>query len=152
MHYSLIYLGSTELYEKIITDLNGIIHYSVSVDYIPFQLVVGRLFVEMSCCHSLIVDLNIQDWKSLCISNRKKVQSILDERILEVLQSLEEKEGWLGSKEIIDVYYSPDEQYISLYAVDPSKYADEGQLKTADGYPILRFRYKINEFDDPTKH
>ena len=147
MNNSLEYLGSLDLYNKIIEDLNSIIYYAVSSKYVPIQLVVGRLFVEMSCCHSLIADLDIQDWGYVCKHQRSEIVQLIDERVMEVLLDLESKNGKLGDKEYMEIYYSPDEDYISLYAADSTQLADEGQVKTADGYPILRFRYENKDID-----
>lgn len=145
---TLSYLGSEELYERIIKDLNDLMHSAFDYGYIPAQLVVGRLFVEMSCCHSIIVDLSIGNWAELCVSNRKCLTELLAERLLEVIKSLEEKEGYLGAKETVDIFYDPDEPYLSLYAIYPHQDPeDSGEVTTGDGYPIRRFRFKDEEID-----
>jgi len=152
LNNSLEYLGSQELYEKIIEDLNSIIYYAVASKFIPIQLVVGRIFVEMSCCHSLIADLDIKDWSYVCNHRRDDISQLISERILEVLKDLEKKDGKLGDKEFLEIYYSPDESYISLYAADTTKRAEPGELSTADGFAILRFRYKINNLESEENH
>lgn len=147
MQNTLSYLGSTELYEKIITDLNEIIQAAFESGYIPIQLSVGRLFVEMSCCHSLIVDLEIQDWSKMCEKNPRVLSELLEDRLVEVLAVLEENSGFLGEKETIEIYYDPDEPYISLNAIYPQKSEGYEEYTTGDGYPIRRFRFKDDELE-----
>lgn len=152
MKNSLIFLGSDELYIKFIEDLNSIMYYAFQAEYLPIQLTVGRLFVEMSCCHSIMVDLDIEDWKEACTKNREPLVALLNERVLDVMKTLEPSDGKLGDKGELDIYYHPDEPYISLYAVGISVKAEPNEKTTAEGLPIRKFSYKLDEFTKDCLH
>jgi len=143
---SLSYLGSKELYVKIIQDLNNLMLHSFDNNLIPLQLVVGQLFVEMSCVHSLISDFNLKDWESSCLNIPKELSFLFDTRYKEVLKVLEEKQGVLGYKDTVGIYFDPEEPYMCLYAIDPNTSAEPHEMKTGDGYLILKLSYKEEDY------
>jgi len=147
---SLSYLGSKELYIKIIQDLNGLMLHSFDQNLIPFQLVVGQLFVEMSCVHSLISDFNLKDWEGSCKNIPQELSFLFNTRYKEVLKVIEEKQGILGYKDTIGIYFDPEEDYMCLYSIDPNTKADPTEIKTADGYLILRLSCKKEDYSPDT--
>jgi len=116
-------------------------------NFIPFQLVVGKPFVEMSCVHSLISDFNLKDWQASCLNIPGELAFLFNERYKEVIQVIESKEGVLGSKDMVEIYFDPEEPYLCLYAIDPTTKANTEEKKTGDGYLILRLSYKPEDYE-----
>lgn len=146
MRNTLSYLGSTELYTRLIDDLNDLLQSAYENNLTPIQLLVGKIFIEMSCCHTLISDLEIQNWEALCQSSFHEISSLLRERVMEILNSIAAKDGYLGTRESVDIYYSPDEPYLSLLAVSPEKSNDIEEYTTGDGFPIRKLFFKEEEY------
>lgn len=136
-------LGSTTYQEFYSTHIYNLCDYAFTMNLVPVQLSVNRTFLEVSCCQNIKKDLNIKDWFNAVSEYGDKLSFLLDKRLIEVLKSVEKKDGFIGTKSGLDVYYIPDQEYVALYSIDPSQPAvSDDEPQSADGFAIIKIYQK----------
>lgn len=139
---SLSFLCSSDTYDQVLKDIDELISYSLEQKFHPFILVVGNIFVEITCARLVCKEVeNSKKYKNI---EKFDLGNIIEERRLTMYKKCEEQGGKIGfdkTRKLI-LFYDPDEFYISLQCIDKSRKATQKELMTGDGYPICSLRYK----------
>lgn len=147
MNITLRVLGSSELHEEVISDIEHLISKAKSQKLKPFMLVIGKTFVEVGSAQALIQELDIDNWDKELDTNFEILSELVRNKILLIHQLCEEKDGKFGRDEVrkIDIFFDPDEPYMTLFCADPAQKAKSDQIKTKDGYLICSVTFPSHE-------
>ncbi len=149
MHFELPLktIGSSELHEQVLDDIDNLIKEARKQNLKPFILVVGPLFIEIGSAQSLIQELKIPDWEKAISELGDIMKNLLSDKILSIRKMCESKNGMFASDTIkgINVFFDPDEPYMTLKCVDPATKGEPGEAVTKDGYLILTMKFRKEE-------
>ncbi len=151
MYSSLVLLGSADLHQELVEDVEHLIHIAVEKEFRPLMLVVGPLFMYVGAIQSIIQDNQIKNWPEELQANRLELTRTIQEKILLIYQLCDLKSGKFTEEDTrkIDIYFDPDELYLNLLCVDPKTQAQGDELRTRDGYLIVSVAFPA---DDTLSH
>lgn len=112
------------------------------------MLVVGILFVEVGIIQSILADLDLEcTGCSTFEDNVNLVLALFKAKRSMLYRDCETRSGQFGrdDERDIDIYFDPDEPYMALSCVDKNKSGGNTDLKTADGFPYYKLKFKPEE-------
>ena len=147
MNITLRVLGSEDLHEEIISDIEHLVTKATSQKLKPMMLVVGKAFVEVGAAQALIQELDIKDWNKELDKKFELMSELVRNKILLIYQLCESKGGKFGTDPVrnIDIFFDPEEPYLTLYCVDPTTKAKGDESKTKDGFLICSVSFPSHE-------
>ena len=138
--YSLKTIGSKEFQQQILKDIEDLLKTCHLEKLIPLYLVVGRSFLEISCVQHLKNELNIEDWDSQLNKEYNTLSEMFHETRLNTVRKCEENYGIFDLSEELVIYFDPEEEYLSIHAIDESIIKKKKKRKIdKDCIQILRY-------------
>jgi hypothetical protein len=140
-------ISSDKLRDQIIGDIDFLIDGAATKKLKPFILVVGTLFVETGTIQSIMQDLVLDTEECSFEENSKVIIALFKSKRILIYRDCENKSGKFGRDEQrgVDLYFDPDEPYLSLICIDTNKSGGNTDLKTADNYPYYKIKFKPEE-------
>lgn len=140
-------VGSNELHEQVLNDIESLILRSNSRKFRPLILVVGPLFIEVGAAQTLVQDLNIPNWEQSVLEFKGIMTELLLNKRLSIMKMCETKNGEFAQESIkgMSVFFDPDEEYLSLRCVDTNTKGSDKDPTTKDGYLIVTLRFRREE-------
>jgi hypothetical protein len=148
---SLKVIGSEKLRKHIVDDIQYILGVAKERSLIPKMLVVGSFFIKFGSVETLITELNIGNWEEAVQKSHTTLNAIISEKLLATYEECEKQNGKFADTALIgiEIYFDPDEYYMSLKCIDPSiKVSNPNELATKDGYQITSLYFQEDEVLD----
>jgi hypothetical protein len=114
--YSLATLGSKYVEERVMEDIEELYEVAESNQFQPIILSVGPLFLDICSVHSIISELQIQNWIEELEQNRLIIAEMVNTRISQYYIQCEAADGIFDVDEArkVVLYFDPDDPYITL--------------------------------------
>ena len=140
-------LGSPELRDQVFNDIEYILETAVTRGLIPKIMVVGSFFIHFGSVETVMVELGIKSWHEAISDDSPILKDIVNTKVLNTYTTCEGNFGKFShNKERgIDIYFDPDEEYISLRCIDPTTKSDKPECSTKDGYMIVTLFFEEKE-------
>jgi hypothetical protein len=150
---SILLLGSSRARQMLITDVCDLIDRAEEEEVYPVAIRLGSLFLDICICSSLRLenDISGNDWPEYVEKHRSQLAVAYTAYKLKILESNSKSDGLRSGRffeqipDNLEVFYDPDEPYISILVCDPSKKAKKGEPSSKDGYLIATIRLKDQE-------
>ena len=146
-NFTLRELGAERLQEAVLKDLDQLALNCKSKNFVPLYLIVGKLFIELSCVQDLVKQFNVLNWDNIIDNDLSRLSTEFNKSKLNLLNAIHEYNGEYSIDPItsLKIFYDPDEEYFSLICADPSKKAASDQRATKDGFAIYRLSFTDGE-------
>lgn len=148
-------LGSAAIQQQISDDADTLVEEAKQRGFEPAYLFVGNLFLEVGAVHSIIEDLQLEDWLAVIEKDYSSIRSLVEAKYLAILTNCEKNNGFIGVQDGIKIMYTPDEPYMSLVAVEQDRPPQQVDLKQGGLNPaFFIFKLKdeaiLQDFIDPS--
>lgn len=149
MKISFTLIGSNELHDQIVKDIDSLIEGAYKRNLIPLLLTVGNVFMDVAVAQSICATKSII-WENTFSKNKKRLSRFFDKKKKQLYNSILKSNGKVGHDESrnLDIFFDPDEPYLSLRCVDKNTKAKDNEPSTKQGYAILVVKFKADEIDE----
>jgi len=143
MNISIKDLGSKNLHQQVIDDIEELVSQAHAKSFIPFILVVGPLFLEVATAQYLIKEDKISNWIGSYSSDYKTLSELFKKKKLDLYTLCLKNNGSFGTdkERKLDIFFDPDETYLKLKCVDINTKSGDNTNVTAQGHPIYVLRF-----------
>lgn len=143
MNLNYSFLCSDELFDRITADIKELIETAQRSQLKPTILLIGRVFLDLGVSRSICQEYKINKISLDLKEFFSSMSQIFQERLLKLMLKCEQEDGFVGSDKNynIELYFDPDEDYMSLLCIDPITRPVEGDLVDDSGKKILTLSF-----------
>lgn len=137
MSFSFLTLSSDQLHNRILKDISGLLKTCRYEGLEPLYLIVGPIFVEVTCTQVIIDELGGHSLEDILETNCSDLSEMFNKLKLKYYSNCEGNLGIFDSNSGVTVFFDPDQSYLELHAVNPKKKAAKGECKVGSGHLVV---------------